>query len=267
VGVSLFQGAVTNAGTVFASKRGIDVNNVVVFGTTKFGGVTNSGKISASHTGVFAGGQLTSGAAETLQVFSGAIRNNGTISAGVGRGIFLGGIATGSDTLVTLATPAGGITNTGRIVAGNGALGIEVGGFASGGNVNQASVMVGTIAGGVRNAGTISAGDAILVGGQTATRGAVTISLFSGGVGNTGVISATEDGIVVGAKHTASLERNINLFRRHQQWRDDLGGVYGYPHRKRGHLCQWHQEYWEDRGRQLRHRGRRNLDFWRWRHQ
>ena len=205
VGVSLFQGAVTNAGTVFASKRGIDVNNVVVFGTTKFGGVTNSGKISASHTGVFAGGQLTSGAAETLQIFSGAIRNNGTISAGVGRGIFLGGIATGSDTLVTLATLAGGITNTGRIVAGNGALGIEVGGFASGGNVNQASVMVGTIAGGVRNAGTISAGDAILVGGQTATRGAVTISLFSGGVGNTGVISATEDGIVVGAKHAASL--------------------------------------------------------------
>ena len=184
-----------------SSGDGILVSQINVFGNSSAGGgITNTGVISAHGTGVFIGGQAGSGGSVTLEMFSGGIRNNGTISAGVGRGIFVGGIATGTGTSVTLATVAGGITNSGRIIAGSSAPAVLVGGFASGGLLSEASVTVETFSGGVRNTGTIlAAGNAILVGGEAPSGGTVTISSFSGGITNAGLISAGHHAIVVGA--------------------------------------------------------------------
>ena len=213
-------------------------------------------------------------------MFSGGIRNNGTISAGAGRGIFLGGIATGTGASVMLATVAGGITNSGRIVAGGSAPAVLIGGFAPAASY-PASVTVETFSGGVRNTGTISAvRDAILVGGEASFGGAVTISSFSGGITNAGPISAGHHGIVVGADSSTHRSRyrlspaasvntgvitaasegivvgrsaysvrcHIDLLRRHQQRRHDFGGIYRYLRRSRRQLRQWHQEYRQDRG-------------------
>ena len=159
VGVSTFAGGISNKGTIFAAKSGIFAGNDAVF----LGGISNSGKIRRRP------------ATETADTRSKA-----------GRRI---------RRPAQMPSAGGGVTNTGTISApgatGIGIVGVSLfQGFASGGNVNQASVMVGTIAGGVRNAGTISAGDGISNGG--------TIS-----AGSTGILTVNVVTFASGIKPTA----------------------------------------------------------------
>ena len=194
--VTGFAGGISNKGRISGKQDGILVgqgattSSVAPVTISLFaGGINNSGTISAGNTGIFVGGQARGGKLVALEMFSGGIRNNGTISAAAAPGIFLGGIVTGSGTAVTLATVAGGITNSGRILAGSNAPAIVVGGLAKGTIASEASITVETFSGGVRNSGTIAAGgDAIVVGGAASLGGAITIESFSGGITNAGPI-------------------------------------------------------------------------------
>ena len=121
---------------------------------TKIGGVSNSGKISARQTGIFAGGHVASGGSVTLEMFSGGIRNTGTIRGQWprhlrrrrGRG----------------QRHRGDVGDGGRRhhqqrpdQAGGSAPAVMIGGLASGSLSSEASVTVETFSGGVRNTGTI----------------------------------------------------------------------------------------------------------------
>jgi hypothetical protein len=208
--VTGFTGGISNKGRIAVAQDGILVGHSIsspsVLLLSFGGGISNSGTISAGRTGVFVGGVAKNGDSVTLEMFSSGIRNSGTISGGVGRGILVGGIATGTGTSVTLATVAGGVTNSGRIMAGSNEPAIMIGALAPGGLSSEASVTIETFSGGVRNTSAIlAAGNAILVGGEGTIGGAVTISSFSGGITNAGPISAGRNGIVVGADSDASV--------------------------------------------------------------
>jgi hypothetical protein len=141
----------------------------------------------------------------------GGISNSGKISVN-GTGVAVGAAATHSSASVTLATFAGGITNSGTI---SGAIGIFVGGNAG---LNQAFldqtpmesrpatapsgdavVTISSFSGGIDNRGSIVAnhGPGIVVAGIAHSSGSFTLATFAGGVRNTATISAASLGILV----------------------------------------------------------------------
>ena len=146
----------------------------------------------------------------TIATFAGGISNSGTISAGQ-TGILVKNVGSFS----------GGIGNSGQVSAAGTGSGILVGGNAANtgnGNSQYVSVTTSTFSGGISNSGTISAGDnGIFVGGNATAIGSgnrqiasTTISTFAGGISNSGTIAAGGNGILVGgtAAVTHALDNN-----------------------------------------------------------
>jgi fibronectin-binding autotransporter adhesin len=195
--ITSFSGGITNAGTISASSRAIQLLNVSNFSS----GITNSGRISGgygisvgSHSGDF-----------TVATFSGGITNSGVISV-TKTGIQVNNVASFSGSTAN----AGGIVNTQTIMAGR--LGISVAGTSytdggstfSGGITNtglisaaatgvQVTSVLG-FSGGITNGGTIFGSNGIRLGSGSALSG---VSTFSGGITNTGTISASSIGILL----------------------------------------------------------------------
>jgi hypothetical protein len=110
-GVTSFVGGIVNraGGTISASATAIAVDKVSTFS----GGINNVGAISAGRVGILLGGVSRSGNSIMLTALGG-ISNSGKISVN-GTGVAVGAAATHSSASVTLATFAGGITNSGTI--------------------------------------------------------------------------------------------------------------------------------------------------------
>jgi len=175
-GVGTFSGGIVNDGTIVAGGIGPSGGGIVVLGVDTFqGGITNRGSISSTNAGISVLGVST---------FVGGINNGGTISAQFGAGIVVQAVETFS----------GGISNGGTIFAGQ--AGIHVcdcvttflNGITNSGLITAAGsgIFVGavsTFAGGISNSGTLAAQS----GNGVAVVGATT---FSGGISNGGIITA-----------------------------------------------------------------------------
>src|SRR5262249_15497928 len=129
------------------------------------GGITNSGKIIAGARGIGLGFAPTNlGHIDGVTQFTGSISNSGTISAGVGIGIFE-------------STVQGAIVDSGTILAGSN--GIEVD-------------SAGVVSGGIK----IGAPGKIVAGGDIGIDVANTAT-FAGGISNEGMVSANLTGVLV----------------------------------------------------------------------
>ena len=224
VGISTFQGGITNSGTISAGGVAIFVggnanissggNQRAILGISTFSdGVNNTGTITAIGNGIFIGGNATvandlfNTAIVDISAFSGGVSNAGTISA-TGVGIFVGGQASvgggvSNTASVTISTFSGGITNTGSISASG--AGIRVGGDTSvAGNSNTASVTIATFSGGITNTGKIVAATGILVDH---------VLSFSGPIANSGTITGTGGTAidVRGANNAMTIDQTAGL--------------------------------------------------------
>jgi uncharacterized protein with beta-barrel porin domain len=157
--VSTFNGNIINAGTITAALRGIEVSGSTSSGVgqmTFTGGITNAGLIAIAQSGSSVGISI-----DGVSVFSGGVRNSGTIT-GAGIGIEICGC---------VLTFAGGVTNTGLIAANFGGISVSATSFF--GNLSNAGTITVT--------GTNPSAAGILITGTT---------FVDGHIVNTGTISA-----------------------------------------------------------------------------
>ena len=204
--------AFTSSGT-FSRNAGISVFN---------GNITNAGTIKAAGTGVFVGNTGTTPGTVAISTFDGSITNSGTISAG--NGILLNDIATFSGDIVNGAN--------GQIVAKSGD-GIEVGQQAVRTNLtytpptgtstrgtfttstSQYNKPVATFLGSIVNKGTISAPNGVGIklssvsqfSGTDPRGDIVNTGTISGSIGielvNTPDVSVFDSGVITGTGGTA----------------------------------------------------------------
>jgi hypothetical protein len=212
-----FAGGIRNSGKI-ASKRGIGVTDVGVFGdSSDGGGITNAGTmqggINLRGVETFFGSIVNSSAGKIvsggINFSSGALFGAGSVAGGITNA---GTISVDGGIFVNTATFLGDISNSGKIVAGNG---IELNGVAIFGGSNSGGAIVnsdlisaataglrllhvGTLAGGITNVGVISAGKTGVEISDIAT--------LSGGIVNSGAITGNNVGIGVFDRHRQRIQ-------------------------------------------------------------
>jgi len=196
----------TTAGATYSSNAGISVFD---------GNITNTGTIKAAGTGIFVGYTGSEPGSAAISTFDGGITNSGTISAG--NGILLNDIATFSGDIVNGAND--------QIVAKSGD-GIEIGqtavrtvySFTSGTtttSTSQYNKPVATFLGSIVNHGTISAAAGVGIklssvsqfSGTDPRGDIVNTGTISGLIGielvNTPDVSVFDSGVITGTGNTA----------------------------------------------------------------